>query len=208
MYYSQTLSRRILFLSHFYKFWYCFQINDIKRANGLITEQDFYALKTIKIPVKRHSMLTDERNRRADVETSLPSTSNATQLSSESSDCNESCQDSLLPQENGAHHKKGKQSKEQLINKNDTSKYLNSVDKEIRKTVKKNSEVLSSEKNATLNEVVPTLGSIGFRQLAPPRSSDECNGSDWGVKWWVLLLFFVAVSLVVIIIICFDLSPL
>ncbi|KAM9329621.1 lysM and putative peptidoglycan-binding domain-containing protein 3 [Gastrophryne carolinensis] len=34
-------------------------VADLKRANNLINEQDFFALRTIKIPVKRFSLLTD-----------------------------------------------------------------------------------------------------------------------------------------------------
>uniref|UniRef100_UPI00398ECA39 lysM and putative peptidoglycan-binding domain-containing protein 4 n=1 Tax=Pristiophorus japonicus TaxID=55135 RepID=UPI00398ECA39 len=34
-------------------------VADLKRVNNLIREQDFFALKTIKIPVKKHSLLTE-----------------------------------------------------------------------------------------------------------------------------------------------------
>ncbi|KPP71982.1 hypothetical protein Z043_109058 [Scleropages formosus] len=37
------------------------KVADIKRVNNLIREQDLYALKSIKIPVKKHGLLT-ERN--------------------------------------------------------------------------------------------------------------------------------------------------
>ncbi|XP_052365382.1 lysM and putative peptidoglycan-binding domain-containing protein 4-like, partial [Oncorhynchus keta] len=35
------------------------QVADIKRVNNLIQEQDMFALKSIKIPVKKHSLLTN-----------------------------------------------------------------------------------------------------------------------------------------------------
>ncbi|XP_062860619.1 lysM and putative peptidoglycan-binding domain-containing protein 4 isoform X2 [Trichomycterus rosablanca] len=35
------------------------KVADIKRVNNLIKEQDLYALKFIKIPVKKHSLLTE-----------------------------------------------------------------------------------------------------------------------------------------------------
>lgn len=35
------------------------QVADIKRVNNLIQEQDLYALKSIKIPVKKHGILTE-----------------------------------------------------------------------------------------------------------------------------------------------------
>ncbi|XP_051896576.1 lysM and putative peptidoglycan-binding domain-containing protein 4 [Pristis pectinata] len=34
-------------------------VADLKRVNNLIKDQDFFALKTIKIPVKRHGLLTE-----------------------------------------------------------------------------------------------------------------------------------------------------
>ncbi|KAM4036575.1 lysM and putative peptidoglycan-binding domain-containing protein 4 isoform 1-T2 [Anomaloglossus baeobatrachus] len=36
------------------------KVSDIKRINKLLTEQDVYALKTIKIPVKIHGFLTEQ----------------------------------------------------------------------------------------------------------------------------------------------------
>ncbi|XP_069622406.1 lysM and putative peptidoglycan-binding domain-containing protein 4 isoform X1 [Ranitomeya imitator] len=38
---------------------YSCKVSDIKRINKLLTEQDMYALKTIKIPVKVHGFLTE-----------------------------------------------------------------------------------------------------------------------------------------------------
>ncbi len=39
--------------------FYGFQVADIKRVNNLFQEQDMYALKSIKIPVKKHGLLTE-----------------------------------------------------------------------------------------------------------------------------------------------------
>ncbi|XP_067275922.1 lysM and putative peptidoglycan-binding domain-containing protein 4 [Pseudorasbora parva] len=38
------------------------KVADIKRANNLFQEQDMYALKSIKIPVKKHSLLTEAKS--------------------------------------------------------------------------------------------------------------------------------------------------
>ncbi|XP_042309831.1 lysM and putative peptidoglycan-binding domain-containing protein 3 isoform X2 [Sceloporus undulatus] len=38
---------------------YCCSVADIKRVNNLITDQDFFALRAIKIPVKKFSVLTE-----------------------------------------------------------------------------------------------------------------------------------------------------
>ena len=36
------------------------QVSEIKRVNNLIRDQDFYALTSVKIPVKKHSFLIDK----------------------------------------------------------------------------------------------------------------------------------------------------
>jgi len=38
----------------------CFQVAELKRINNLIQDQDFYALTSVKIPVKKHSFLIDQ----------------------------------------------------------------------------------------------------------------------------------------------------
>lgn len=142
---------------------------------------------------------SEERKRRSEiVETSLPSSN--TIISSE-----EDTEDtSLLTGE-----KKKPANKQQSITKNDTSKFLKSVDKEIRKTVKKTLDPPNQQgSNETLNEVVSSLGSVGYRPLRPPRTAaDECNGSDWGVKWWVLLLGFIVVLGLIIVLIFSEELP-
>lgn len=35
------------------------QVSDLKRVNNLMQEQDFFALKSIKIPIQKHSFLTE-----------------------------------------------------------------------------------------------------------------------------------------------------
>lgn len=37
----------------------CQQVADIKRVNNLIEEQDFYALKSVRIPIQKHSFLEE-----------------------------------------------------------------------------------------------------------------------------------------------------
>ncbi|XP_020311922.1 lysM and putative peptidoglycan-binding domain-containing protein 4 [Oncorhynchus kisutch] len=50
------------------------KVADIKRVNNLIQEQDIFALKSIKIPVKKHSLLTEANT---ELEVPDPGTSNS-----------------------------------------------------------------------------------------------------------------------------------
>uniref|UniRef100_H2YN33 LysM domain-containing protein n=1 Tax=Ciona savignyi TaxID=51511 RepID=H2YN33_CIOSA len=162
---------------HSFALLYGCTMNDIKRANNLINEQDFYGLRTIKIPVKRHGLLTEpeEESKRRPVTTSIGG-----KMDSADSAENISLLSNSLSR----------------VDKNDANKFLKKVDKEIRKTVR-SSDVL--ERNEILEEVVSSLGSVGYRPLPLPGAKDDCSGADWGVKWWVLLLGFLVVFFILAI---------
>ncbi|CAK8676581.1 unnamed protein product [Clavelina lepadiformis] len=195
-------------------------INDIKRANNLIKEQEFHALRRIKIPVKRHGLLTEpeeEMKRRPVAVTSLGGKTLPSALTTSLSDRSQSSQvlntdvyinpneelDFSESMENvDLLRSTSLSSTSDIVDRNDTNKLLKKMDKEIRKTVRKNDK-LETERNETLHEVVSSLGSVGYRPLPIPGSRptvDECNGADWGVKWWVLLLCFVIVLIAAIFI--------
>ena len=210
---------------------FCFQVAEIKRANNLITEQDFFALRHIKIPVKRHGILTEpseESKRRSFATTSLGGCAALAQSAHHASktitvngeavserfvvdttsdvytNCNGEVESgdsienvSLMSTDSTTQLNLHKNF---AVERNDTNKYLKKVDKEIRKTVRKNDE-LQSDKNEVLEEVVSSIGSVAYRPLLPPGSkADDCDGADWGFKWWAVLLTFAVVLLLLIFI--------
>lgn len=44
------------------------QVSDLKRVNNLMQEQDFFALKSIKIPIQKHSFLIETQAERTDLQ--------------------------------------------------------------------------------------------------------------------------------------------
>ncbi|XP_062317628.1 lysM and putative peptidoglycan-binding domain-containing protein 4 [Osmerus eperlanus] len=56
------------------------KVADIKRANNLIQEQDLFALKLIKIPVKKHSFLTEAKTELEDPQQATPNSPTPPQL--------------------------------------------------------------------------------------------------------------------------------
>ena len=198
-----------------------FQVNELKRANNLINEQDFFALRRIKIPVKKYGLLTEpeeEIKRRPVAMTSLLSPSaetsssgipNSTRLANQNSSSDvyhlpneydsfdhsmENC--NLLPS-----NITPVVTKESTIDSNDTSKFLKSVDKEIRKTIKQ-SDNISMEKNEVLEEVVSSLGSVGYRPLPLPTSkTKECDGASWGIKWSTLLIIVLIIFVIILVLV-------
>ncbi|XP_040019683.1 lysM and putative peptidoglycan-binding domain-containing protein 4 [Gasterosteus aculeatus] len=51
------------------------KVADIKRVNNLMQEQDLFALKSIKIPVQKHSFLTEMHSDRSDLQEEMPHSS-------------------------------------------------------------------------------------------------------------------------------------
>lgn len=181
-----------------------FQVNDIKRANGLISERDFYALSKIKIPVKRYSLLTEQEE-----EYKKRQQASCTHLtSSESSPVKDSNFDAHLA--NGAGkaltnidrhcadivqsskfdstesleivYNGSAETKQTAAERNDASTYLKKLDKDIRKTVKKADLIPDIPRhNECLEEVVSSLSSVQYYPLHPPANksrtpkNENCN---------------------------------
>ncbi|XP_013909203.1 PREDICTED: lysM and putative peptidoglycan-binding domain-containing protein 3 [Thamnophis sirtalis] len=148
-----------------------FQVADIKRVNNLITDQDFFALRTIKIPVKKFSLLTEThcfpKNRQN-------SRSASSSYSTEFSDS------SLAPE---------------LFSSTETAgNFLKEVDRDIEHIVKCN-----ATKKENLNEVVSALSTqqLNFEPDGKPvRQKDPYYGADWGIGWWTAVVIMVVVGII------------
>uniref|UniRef100_A0A672JKX3 LysM and putative peptidoglycan-binding domain-containing protein 3 n=1 Tax=Salarias fasciatus TaxID=181472 RepID=A0A672JKX3_SALFA len=152
-------------------------VADIKRANNLLTEQDFFALRSIKIPVRRFSVLTETHTaspHRSAAPTDTrrnPQTSPAATLPSECSTDSCSSTDSV-------------------------EGFLLEKDKDIERLVK--STVPS---RTGLNEVVSSLQLQQQQPLLeteykPPQRKDPYYGADWGMRWWTAVAIMLVVGIV------------
>lgn len=152
---------------------------DIKRANNLLTEQDFFALRSVKIPVRRFSVLTETHSTGPLKSASpsgarhLPQTSPVTSLPSESStDSSSSSTDSV-------------------------EGFLLEKDKDIERLVKSTgpsrsslNEVVSS---LTLQQQQPLLAEVDYK---PAQRKDPYYGADWGMRWWTAVAIMLVVGIV------------
>ncbi|KAL7391657.1 hypothetical protein ABVT39_012228 [Epinephelus coioides] len=153
-------------------------VADLKRANNLLTEQDFFALRSAKIPVRRFSVLTETHSTGPLKSASpsgarrLPHISPVTSLPSESSTDSSSSTDSV-------------------------EGFLLEKDKDIERLVKstgpsRNSlnEVVSS---LTLQQQQPLLGEMEYK---PVQRKDPYYGADWGMRWWTAVAIMLVVGIV------------
>lgn len=151
---------------------------DIKRANSLLTEQDFFALRSVKIPVRRFSVLTETHNTGPIKPASpsgarrLPQISPVTSLPSESSTDSSSSTDSV-------------------------EGFLLEKDKDIERLVKSTgpsrsslNEVVSS---LTLQQQQPLLREVEYK---PTQRKDPYYGADWGMRWSTAVAIMLVVGIV------------
>ncbi|XP_031704732.1 lysM and putative peptidoglycan-binding domain-containing protein 3 [Anarrhichthys ocellatus] len=151
-------------------------VADIKRSNNLLTEQDFFALRSVKIPVRRFSVLT-ETHSTGPLKSASPAAarrlhqiSPVTSLPAESSTDSSSSTDSV-------------------------EGFLMEKDKDIERLVKSTGPSRSS-----LNEVVssltlqqPLLGEVEYK---PVQRKDPYYGADWGMRWWMAVAIMLVVGIV------------
>lgn len=148
-----------------------------------MTEQDFFALRSIKIPVRRFSVLTETHNAGPSLNSAsptaarrVPQISSVTPLPSEFS--TDSSSSSSTDSVEG---------------------FLQEKDKDIEQLVKSTGPSRSS-----LNEVVssltlqqqqqqPLLGEVEYK---PTQRKDPYYGADWGMRWWTAVAIMLVVGIV------------
>ncbi|KAK1176564.1 lysM and putative peptidoglycan-binding domain-containing protein 3-like [Acipenser oxyrinchus oxyrinchus] len=148
--------------------YFC-SVADIKRANNLLNEQDFFALRSIKIPVKKFSVLT---------ETHSPSV--LKQLSPA---------DRSTPEAQEAEAALDSSSSTESV-----GNYLQEVDKDIEQLVKS-----SDSSRGSLNEVVSSLSSprqLGEAERRVSVRKDPYYGADWGMRWWMAVTIMLVVGII------------
>ncbi|XP_029366883.1 lysM and putative peptidoglycan-binding domain-containing protein 3 [Echeneis naucrates] len=154
-------------------------VAEIKRVNNLLTEQDFFALRSVKIPVRRFSVLTETHSTGPLKSASplgarrLPPISPVTSRPSESStDSSSSSTDSV-------------------------EGFLLEKDKDIERLVK-----CTGPSRSSLNEVVSSLTLqqqqplLAEGEYKPVQRKDPYYGADWGMRWWTAVAIMLVVGIV------------
>ncbi|KAF7687400.1 lysM and putative peptidoglycan-binding domain-containing protein 3 [Silurus meridionalis] len=154
--------------------YFC-SVTDLKRANNLLTEQDFFALRSIKIPVKKFSLFTETHNT-APLKSSSPSGVRRLLEIPPSTVSADSCPSSSSSTDS-------------------VECFLQEKDKDIELLVK-----YSSPPRSSLSEVVSSLNSQQPAQGEAERRStvrkDPYYGADWGMRWWTAVAIMLVVGIV------------
>uniref|UniRef100_A0A8C7EBM2 LysM and putative peptidoglycan-binding domain-containing protein 3 n=1 Tax=Nothoprocta perdicaria TaxID=30464 RepID=A0A8C7EBM2_NOTPE len=148
---------------------YCCSVADIKRVNNLLSDQDFFALRSIKIPVKKFSVLT---------ETHMSPKGRAALRAAHSSS-----------------EAQGTSSPSDKFSANETAgNFLKEVDRDIEQIVKCN-----DTKRENLDEVVSALAAqqVCFETDGKAKKcKDPYYGADWGIGWWTAVVIMLVIGIV------------
>lgn len=150
---------------------YCCTVADIKRVNNLISDQDFFALRSIKIPVKKFSSLTETLYPPKGRQTARPS---SVQYVPEH-------QEILSPNDS-------------VSSTESAGSFLKEVDRDIEQIVK-----CTDTKRENLDEVVSALTAQQVRFEPDNRNfqrKDPYYGADWGIGWWTAVVIMLIVGII------------
>lgn len=150
-------------------------VADIKRANSLLKEQDFFALRSIKIPVKRFSILAE-----AHISSATPSASGAEHQSQVSPSTS-------LPLESSTDSSSSTDSVEGFLLEKDKD-----IERLVKSTNPSRSGLNQVVSSLTLHQQQPLLAEIEYK---PAQRKDPYYGADWGMRWWtaVAIMLFVGI---------------
>lgn len=151
-------------------------MTDIKRANNLLAEQDFFALRSVKIPVRRFSILTETHITGLHKPSSPPSGARRLPpIASVASPPPESSTDSSSSADS-------------------VEGFLLEKDKDIEQLVRS-----TGPSRTSLNEVVSSLTlqpqptELSYK---PAPRKDPYYGADWGMRWWTAVAIMLVVGIV------------
>ncbi|XP_076995277.1 lysM and putative peptidoglycan-binding domain-containing protein 3 [Tamandua tetradactyla] len=150
---------------------YCCTVADIKRANNLISDQDFFALRCIKIPVKKFSSLTETLYPPKGRQASRPS-----------------------PVQYAPGKQENLPANDCLSSSESAGSFLKEVDRDIEQIVK-----CTDTKKENLNEVVSALTAQQIRFEPDNRNTqrkDPYYGADWGIGWWTAVVIMLIVGII------------
>ncbi|XP_059403697.1 lysM and putative peptidoglycan-binding domain-containing protein 3-like [Carassius carassius] len=147
-------------------------VADIKRANNLLTEQDFFALRSIRIPVRKFSSFTETHNTVPHKSSSPSGTHRISEIPISGASLDSSSSSSSV---------------------DSVECFLQEKDKDIQLLVKS-----SAPSRSSLNEVVSLLEQplLVDPERRTAQKKDPYYGADWGMRWWTAVAIMLVVGIV------------
>ncbi|OXB60110.1 hypothetical protein ASZ78_001977 [Callipepla squamata] len=147
---------------------YCCSVADIKRVNNLINDQDFFALRSIKIPVKKFSVLTETH----------VSPKGRTAL--RPAHCSPEAQEAAPADKFTASETAGN--------------FLREVDRDIEEIVKCN-DTKRENLNEVVSALAAQQVCFETDGRSKKRK-DPYYGADWGIGWWTAVVIMLIIGII------------
>ncbi|NXI22345.1 LYSM3 protein, partial [Sterrhoptilus dennistouni] len=147
---------------------FCCSVADIKRVNNLINDQDFFALRSIKIPVKKFSVLTETHISPKGRPALRPAL------------CSPEVQETSLCDKFSANETAGN--------------FLKEVDRDIEEIVKCN-DTKRENLNEVVSALAAQQ--VCFETDGKTKKcKDPYYGADWGIGWWTAVVIMLIIGIV------------
>lgn len=180
-------------------------VSELKRVNNLIRDQEFYALTSVKIPVKKHSFLIEEISKKEDVKRTSGSreTVGRTKVLNGAAylSADEDVYHDNTDTESG-HDMSDPETQKLLIRKLSISQTSRSQTKEAREFLESMDQDLSKLRSSTrtdrdsLDEVISVLANKSVYPLVQPRKT-QFYGTDCGISWKLIIVLAVVIGVVI-----------
>lgn len=171
---------------------------ELKRVNNFITDQDFYSRRSIKIPVKQYSFLTEMLDKQKEEEVDNKITNGMTIV--DETEENVGFMESSETDNDSLHDLSDPETQRQVIRTisiNDTFRSQSKEAKEFLKNMDKDLSKIRKTRgdNSSLEEVVSLLTSPRIQPF--PKKPAAVNWVDCGVRWWTIVLVIIVVAILV-----------
>ncbi|XP_064648787.1 lysM and putative peptidoglycan-binding domain-containing protein 3-like [Lineus longissimus] len=171
------------------------QVSELKRINKLISDQEFFALKVIKVPVRRHGLLTElikeeNRKRKNGPKLSLrpPNGTNDSIIAMDDINC-EDFDDDGSDSESQSLYVRTLSIRDVCNNPSrDAQEFLRTMDHDLEKIRKSTNSYKGS-----LEEVAKTLT---CKRIYPIRKKSVWNGADCGLSWRTVVVIVIGICLI------------
>lgn len=169
------------------------QVSELKRINNLIKDQDFYALRVIKVPARRHGVLSHLINRDPVLDGKPAGAHNFQNGRTRPSDSDlpsDACSDVDFSDPDTQLRVIQKVSIRQNFSKQgrEAERFLRKMDKDLSKF----RDSAHTGDRESLGEVISMLTNKSFQPLHGKR--ELVNGWDCGIRWWWYLVAVVIVA--------------
>jgi len=183
---------------------YRIPVSELKRVNNILQDSEFFALNSIKIPVKVHSALVEildqeKAEQGHSGEGSITNNARQSVLGTRQINSCSSNEDEISDSEMHVGYISINQILRDTKSKKEAQRFLKNMEKDLANIRDKTKTYKDS-----LDETTDALTQVRFQALSEQK--ENCSGADWGISWWKILLFSIIILIIIPLYIYFHIE--